>query len=101
MVRQIRRNETYKMDYTILTNPTEAELVIAVHENLYALFRSMQILPLSEVAERDKISYHHAFPINPMFKGAWRTRLPAEEAEAMIDETLAPSKIGVYVMEKD
>jgi GNAT superfamily N-acetyltransferase len=76
------------MDYTILTNPTEAELVTAVHENLYSLFRSMQILPGSEVAESDKISYHHAFPTNPMFKGAWRTRLPAEEIEAIIDETL-------------
>jgi hypothetical protein len=77
------------MDHIILTNPTETELVTAVHENLYSLFRSMQILPGSEVVESDKIGYHHTFPTNPMFKGAWRTRLPAEEAEAMIDDTLA------------
>jgi GNAT superfamily N-acetyltransferase len=76
------------MDHTILKNPTETELVNAVHENLYALFRSMHILPGSEVAESDTISYHHAFPTNPMFKGAWRTRLPVEEVEATIDETL-------------
>jgi GNAT superfamily N-acetyltransferase len=72
----------------ILTDPTEAELVPAVHENLYALFRAMQILPGSEVVESDKICYHHAFPTNPMFQGAWRTRLPAEEVEATIDKTL-------------
>jgi GNAT superfamily N-acetyltransferase len=78
-----------KMDYKILNNPTETELVTAVHENLYSLFRSMQILPGSEVVESDKIGYHHAFPTNPMFKGAWRTRLSAEEAEAMVDDTLA------------
>ncbi|MFU8772995.1 MAG: hypothetical protein ACNA8H_11315, partial [Anaerolineales bacterium] len=77
------------MDHTILTNPTETELVNAVHENLYALFRSMHILPGSEVLESDEISYHNAFPINPMFKGAWRTRLPVEEVEATIDETQA------------
>jgi len=77
------------VDYPILTSPTETELVDAVHENLYSLFRSMQVLPGSEVLESDKIAYHHALPRNPMFKGAWRTRLPAEEAEALIDETLA------------
>lgn len=77
------------MDNTILTHPTETELVTAVHENLYALFRSMQILPDSEVIERDEIGYHHASPTNPMFKGAWRVRLSAAAAETMIDETVA------------
>lgn len=77
------------MDDPILSHPSEPELVTAVHENLYSLFRSMQILPGSEVLERDQIGYHHALPRNPMFNGAWRTRLPAEDAEAMIDETLA------------
>lgn len=77
------------MDDPVLTRPTESELVTAVHENLYSLFRSMQILPGCEVLESDEIGYHHALPRNPMFKGVWRTRLLAEEAEAMIDETLA------------
>ena len=77
------------MDHIILTNPTETKLVNAVYENLYTLFRSMHILPGSEVVENDMISYHHAFPTNPMFKGAWRTCLPIEDVEATIDETLA------------
>jgi GNAT superfamily N-acetyltransferase len=74
------------MTQAILTDPTDAELAVAVQENLYALFRSMQALPGCEVLESDRISYHHASPTNPMFKGVWRTRLPSEEVEAAIDE---------------
>lgn len=73
----------------ILTHPIEAELAAAVPENLYALFRAMQVLPGCELVEGDKLSCHHAFPTNPMFRGVWRARLPAEEAEAAIDEALA------------
>ncbi|MBI1294221.1 GNAT family N-acetyltransferase [bacterium] len=74
---------------TILTNPTEAELVAAVHENLHALFRSMQALPGAEIIETEQSGRHHAFPTNAMFRGMWRTRLPVEETEAAIDEAIA------------
>ena len=39
---------------TMLTEATEDELGMAVHENLYALFRSMQALPGCEVVESDR-----------------------------------------------
>lgn len=74
---------------TILTNPTEAELSAAVEENLFDLFRAMMALPGSELDEGDRLSRHLAFPTNPMFKGVWRTRLTADEADEAIDETLA------------
>lgn len=74
----------------ILTDPSEAELAAAVEENLFALFRAMAAtLPDSELVEGEKLSYHLAFPSNPMFKGVWRTRLSASEADDVIDETLA------------
>ena len=74
----------------ILTDPSEAELAAAVEENLFALFRAMvTTLPDSELVEGEKLSYHLAFPSNPMFKGVWRTRLSASEADDVIDETLA------------
>ena len=73
----------------ILTNPSETELAAAVEENLYALFRAMANSLRGELEERDALSCHLAFPSNPMFKGAWRTRLSADEADEAIDETLA------------
>jgi ribosomal protein S18 acetylase RimI-like enzyme len=74
----------------ILTHPSEAELAAAVEENLFDLFRAMAAtLPGSEIDEGDKLSRHLAFPTNPMFKGVWRTRLSANEADEAIDETLA------------
>lgn len=77
------------MIYQILTNPTEAELTNRVHENLYELFRAMHVLPGFESVETDKLCYHHAFPTNPMFKGAWRARLAASEVDNAIDEAKA------------
>ncbi|MBI1880914.1 MAG: GNAT family N-acetyltransferase [Chloroflexi bacterium] len=75
---------------TILTNPSNVELAAAVEENLFALFRVMATtLSDSELVEGEKLSYHLAFPSNPMFKGVWRTRLSAAEADDVIDETLA------------
>jgi GNAT superfamily N-acetyltransferase len=70
-------------------NPTEAQLAVAVHENLYALFRAMQAVPGCEMMEIAGMSYHHAFPANPMFRGVWQTRLAAEDLESAIDTTLA------------
>ncbi|HEU0295179.1 MAG TPA: GNAT family N-acetyltransferase [Anaerolineales bacterium] len=70
----------------ILTNPSEAELESAVQENLYALFRSMQVIPGCELMESDSLGLHHASLSNPMFRGAWKTRFSPEDAETRIDE---------------
>jgi ribosomal protein S18 acetylase RimI-like enzyme len=48
----------------------------------------MQAIPGCELVESEGLSLHHAFPANPMFKGAWRTRLSVEETETRIDEVL-------------
>ena len=77
------------MSNEILTHATTEQLAIAVEENLNALFRAMMILPESEIVETDAVTYHHAFPSNPMFKGVWATRLTTENADTVIDETLA------------
>lgn len=84
------RREKSVATETILTDPSETELGAAVEENLFALFRAMTAaLPGSERVESNTLSYHLSFPTNPMFKGAWRTRLTEAEVEAAIDETLA------------
>ena len=72
----------------ILTKPSEAELGSAVQENLYALFRSMQVLPGCTLIENNSLSLHHSFPANPFFKGVWRTHLSPEETETKIDEVV-------------
>jgi hypothetical protein len=75
--------------HTVLHDATNAQLAIAVEENLYALFRAFQVLPGAEVVERPKLSFHHAFPMNPMFKGVWNSKLAREELDAAIDEVVA------------
>ena len=76
-------------DY-ILRNATDRELGLAVFENLYALFRAMaKNLPEGQLLESETLSRHLTFPTNPMFKGVWKTQLSAEEADAVIDETIA------------
>ena len=77
-------------DHAILTDATPAELTAAVGDNLYSLFREMaHVLPGSELFESDRLSRHLTFPHNPMFKGAWRTRLAREDVNDAIDETIA------------
>jgi hypothetical protein len=41
-----------------------------------------------ELQETDRLCRHLTFPTNPMFKGVWRTRLSAAEADEVIDETI-------------
>ena len=74
---------------SILKNATEADLAAAVEENLFDLFRAMCALPESELIESEKLSFHHTFPSNPMFKGVWRTHLADHEVADVIRETLA------------
>lgn len=72
-----------------LVDPSDAELGVAIEENLADLFRAMSRLPGAELVEGSELSFHHAFPTNPMFAGVWGTRLPAERVDAAIDETIA------------
>lgn len=72
----------------ILINPTETEIASAVHENLYALFRSMQAISNSALAETDNLGLHFAPLSNPMFMGAWKTRFSSDNVEEQIDEVL-------------
>jgi GNAT superfamily N-acetyltransferase len=46
------------------------------------------VLPGSEIEENGRGGRHLAPPFNPMFKGAWATRLAAGEADAAIEETI-------------
>ncbi len=74
---------------TIMTNLSEAELAAAVQANLFALFRGMMALPGGEIVETPQVSYHHAFPSNPMFKSVWAAHLTPDEADTTIEQTLA------------
>ena len=75
---------------TILTKALPAQLIAAVGDNLYSLFREMvNTLPGGELVESDRLSRHLTFPHNPMFKGVWRTRLAREDVNDAIDETIA------------
>jgi hypothetical protein len=73
----------------ILLDPTDDELARAVEENLHDLFRAQCTLPGSELVEGPELSFHHASPTNPMFKGVWATRLEPDALEAAIDERIA------------
>jgi ribosomal protein S18 acetylase RimI-like enzyme len=74
---------------TILHHLTADDLASAVHENLYALFRSMQVIPGCEIVESDTFACHHASLTNPMFRGVWKTRLSPDEIEHGIDAAIA------------
>lgn len=75
---------------SILKGATDRELGLAVFENLYALFRAMaNNLHEGQLVEKEELSRHLTFPTNPMFKGVWKTHLPADKADAAIDDTIA------------
>ena len=73
---------------SMLTHPSEHDLMSAVDENLFDLFRAMANALDGELQESDRLCRHLTFPTNPMFKGVWRTRLSAAEADEAIDETI-------------
>ncbi len=73
----------------MLTHPSELDLMTAVDENLFDLFRAMRTVLGGEIEETDRLCRHLTFPTNPMFKGVWRARLSADEADEAIDETIA------------
>lgn len=65
---------------------SQDELRVAFAENLFDLFRAMAHLPGGRVEETASGGRHLAAPFNPMFKGVWRSRLAADDADAAIDE---------------
>jgi hypothetical protein len=58
-----------------------------VQENLFDLFRShvRRRSQAASLSRRHRLSFHHTFPTNPMFKGVWATHLAADEVEEAID----------------
>jgi hypothetical protein len=72
-----------------LIDPSDDELAAATDENLFSLFRGMATLPGGLLVERPDLARHLTPPANPMFKGIWRPRLTADDAEAAIDEVEA------------
>lgn len=73
----------------ILTHPTEAELAAATEANLQAWFRAMATLPGAVLEETAHFSRHHAFPMNPMFKGVWNVQLAEADVPAAIEDNVA------------
>src|SRR5919106_2471162 len=73
----------------ILKNAPEEELGRAVEENMFAMFRSMSEVLNGEIEEKPQLSRYHAWPSSPIFKGAYRTNLTANEADQAIVETIA------------
>jgi hypothetical protein len=74
---------------TPLSAAGPADLAAGVYENLFALFRAMAVLDGYECVETERLRWHHAFPSNPMFKGAWGGRLAEGEVDEAIEEVLA------------
>jgi hypothetical protein len=77
------------IENNILINPTNIEITTAIHENLYALFRSMQVIPNCELAETDYLGLHYVPLSNPMFMGAWKTNISSDNIENQIDEVIS------------
>ena len=66
-----------------------ARLGQAVEDNCAALFRQFAETLGGDFVETPEGGRHLTFPDNGTFKGAWRSRLTAETADAAIDETIA------------
>jgi ribosomal protein S18 acetylase RimI-like enzyme len=62
----------------------ERLLARAVDENVYALFRSMQLLDGAAVEDFGHIGRHHAWPTNPMFAGAWGSGAATAAVEEIV-----------------
>jgi GNAT superfamily N-acetyltransferase len=73
----------------ILENPTDERLNRAVEENVFAMFGAMTQALNGEMEETARLSRYHTSPSSPIFKGAYRTKLSAEEADEAIGETIA------------
>lgn len=76
------------IEENVLKNPSDEELAAAVHDNLYALFHSMQAIPGCELVENAHLSLHHTPFTGPFFRGVWRVRLSSAEVQTQIDEVI-------------
>ena len=74
---------------SILRNATEEELGRAVEENVFAMFIDMTRVLNGEREETARLSRYHASPPSPIFKGAYRARLTAEDADEAILDTIS------------
>lgn len=72
----------------ILKDATDEQLGPAVEENVFAMFRSMTQVLNGDIEENPKLSRYHAAPSSPIFKGAYRTSLPSNEADDSIRESI-------------
>jgi GNAT superfamily N-acetyltransferase len=72
----------------ILKNATDEELANAVEENVVAMFRSMVQILNGEIEETPKLGRYHTTPASPIFKGVFRAKLSANEADSTIKETI-------------
>jgi GNAT superfamily N-acetyltransferase len=72
----------------ILKNATGEELANAVEENVVAMFRSMVQILNGEIEETLKLGRYHTTPASPIFKGVFRAKLSANEADSTIKETI-------------
>jgi hypothetical protein len=73
----------------ILIEADAARQAQALEDNCVALFRQFAATLDGELVQTAAGGRHLAFPASPAFKGAWRSRLTAENADAAIDETVA------------
>lgn len=69
-----------------LLDPSDEELGFAFAANLFDLFRAMSHLPDAAIEETPALARHVSFPFNPMFKGAWQTRL--RDVDGAVDDTI-------------
>jgi GNAT superfamily N-acetyltransferase len=72
-----------------LIHPGDEELQFAFAANLFELFRAMAHLPGALIEESEVGGRHLSYPLNPMFKGVWRTRVDSADADAAIDDAEA------------
>lgn len=73
----------------ILRNAAPEELANAVEENVIAMCRSMTHVLDGEIEETSKLGRYHTSPTSPIFKGVFHTKLSSDEADSMIQETIA------------
>lgn len=77
------------LDPALRDGTSDDRLVLATEDNLAALFMAMTTyLPAGELYRTPSLCRHHCQPTNPMFKGAWATRLAEADVDDAIEDTI-------------
>lgn len=76
------------MSSAIVATVDAGTLAAGAMRNLEALFRAMCQLEGAVLEEGGPVSRHLAWPTNPMFKGAWASRLGEASEDTIIAETI-------------